>query len=267
MKIDIFIFRNKEEGLYLKGANKLMWCKLISANLTFDKDHNHYKLWYVLLTEDGNVTIDADEIHLYLSNGLEYEEAIATTLILPDVVKGFNVHDDEFAHYNVVVFDGVTPVEKAIVPLAAHYGYDKPCWEITWNTDIDFKKDCYKSKEECARWNRCLVREEDGTEHWVEGACYHLRLNEAQEKALKQFEKACDKMKEAGVGIIIGAYGGGVFVVNRTGKFGVCYNEPDWSVEDDGDWTEVDLDRVHNSKPVNDIIIDSFGSDDDALWV
>lgn len=266
MKIDILL--NNEEGLYLKGLAKLMWCKLVSANLTFDKDENHYKLWYVLLTEDGNVTLDADEIHLYLSNGLEYEKKITTNLFLPDCVKAFNVHDDEFAHYNVVVFDGITPVEKTIVPLAAHYSYEKQTrWEITWNTDLDFKNECYKSKEECARWNRCLVREEDGTEHWVEGKCYHLRLNEGQEKALKQFEKACDKLKEVGVGIIIGAWGNGAFVVNRTGKFGVCYEEPDWSVDDDCDWTEVDLDHVHYSKPVSDIVIDSLGSDDNALWV
>lgn len=265
--MEIYIFNQNKGNTYLKQGDKLVWCNLISANLVFNGDLRHFKLHYALQTEGGAITLDDEEIHLYLSNGLEYEEKISTDLRLPDVVKGFNVHDDEFAHYNVVVFDGVTPVEKAIVPLAAHYGYDKPWWEITWNTDIDFKKDCYKSKEECARWNRCLVREEDGTEHWVEGACYHLRLNEEQEKALKQFEEACDKMKETGVGIIIGAYGNGAFVVNRTGKFGVCYYEPDWSVEDDGDWTEVDLDRVHYSKPVNDIIIDSLGSDDNALWV
>lgn len=264
MKNSINIFSVEKGNMYTKEGDKLVWCNLISANLVFDKDLAHYKLHYVLQTEKGVITLDENKIHIYSKKGVEYARDYKTYLPSNNNIKTIECQDLR-EQYEVIVFDGVTPIRKKITPLVAHFSYDNMRWNITWDTGYDFYIDCYEDENQCAKWNRCLVREKDGTEHYVEGVFYKLRLNEQQMKAVKKFEKICEELKKADVAFIIGAYGDYAKVIpGHIKDITTSCENPEYN---HGSWIEVDEDHIYSCKPLSNIISDAKYSEDCATWL
>lgn len=264
--MEINIFNKIQENTYLKQDDKLVWCNLISANFIFEKDLEHFKLHYAMKTEQGVITIDDEEIHIYDKNGIEWKKDFHPSLHPHSLIETCN--EDQGIVYKVVVFDGVTPVHENIVPISATYSYEKLNGiEITWSKGYDFRKDCYENEQECSNWNRCLVREEDGTEHWVEGRFYRLLLNEKQEEAAKRFESACEELTKAGLSIVVQEYGGGAIIVPKKNRIEVGYDSPEsWGT--DGNWFAVEEEhRLRSSIPLSNAIMCAKCCDDNSIWV
>ena len=264
--MDIKIYDKHEGNTYVKTDDKLVWCKLISANLTFDKDLCHYKMHYVLQTEGGVVAVDDSEIHLYSKDGIEWQKDCTWILHSHTNIK-VGVDADAYETYEVVVFDGITPIRQKIRPLAASWSYENDRrWEITWDNDYNFHKDCYEDEKECAKWNRCLVREQDGSEHFVEGPMYKLKLKDEQIKAVKKFEKACDDLDKAGLTVIIGEYGEYALVVPKDVKNDITtsYDNPGYG---DENWDEVGEKHLYECQPLAKIICEAKYSEDNATWL
>lgn len=266
--MEIYIFNQNKGNTYLKQGDKLVWCNLISANLVFNGDLRHFKLHYALQTEGGAVTLDDEEIHLYDKNGIEWQRERKTYLTHDGKIKHANKENaDEYDIYEIVVFDGVTPERLRIKPMAAHMSYEVGgTWEIAWNHDFDAKTDCYEDERQCSDWNRCLVREEDGAEHWVEGRFYSMRLSEEQKAAAGRFEDACRALTDAGLSIVVGSYGDGAYIIPSKNRIEASYDCPN-SWGEDGDWAEVDESRLRFSQPLNMAIKTAKSSDDNSIWL
>ena len=261
MKIDIY-YANKE-NTYLKAEDKLVWCKLISANLAFDRDLYHYKLHYVLQTEGGVISVDDTDIHLYSKNGIEYRKDWNSICDVTHNRIFISKDNDGFETYQVVVFDGVTAVRQSIIPLVATYSYENGGgWKVTWSKQYS-QDDCYDDEKKCAKWNRCLVREPDGAEHIVEGLFYGLKLNDEQIKAVSKFEKACDKLSEAGLNIIVGQYGDYALIVPKDKQVVSSYDNPGYK---DDHYELVDEDYLYECRPLAHIFKDVKYNEDYSLW-
>lgn len=264
--VKIKIYQNLQET-YLKKEDKLSWCKLVSANLIFDGDIEHYKMHYILNTESGVVSIDESEIHLYNKNGIEWQKSMDTLVSLPEHVYPMKVNDTGQITYEVIVFDGVTPIKETIIPIAATFSYgSERRWVLTWNKIYNFVKECYKSEVECSDWNRCKVKEENGNEHWQEGMFYGLLLNDEQKQAVTRFEESCEELKRAGVSIILDAYGTGSYAVPSDNVIYSDEENPENSGSD-GEWENFAPNRLLSLLSLTGLFKSAKGYEDQDFWL